>query len=127
MTTAIVERTITAFLDGDDSLEINNIIHSTAGAARFGYTGPLVGGTTVYSWSVAALVEALGDAWLDQGWVEFQLRKPVYPGEVITTQVNLSPPAPRGRCPVGTEGGRRRSSSRWPNTPATLRSGAPPD
>ncbi len=87
MTTAIVERTITAFLDGDDSLEINNIIHSTAGAARYGYTGPLVGGTTVYSWSAAALVEALGASWLDEGWVEFHLRKPVYPGEVITTRV----------------------------------------
>ena len=87
MTTATVERTITAFLDGDDSLEIGNIIHSTEGAARFGYTGPLVGGTTVYSWSVGALVEALGDTWLDEGWVEFQIRKPVYPDEVITTRV----------------------------------------
>ena len=96
MATAIVERTITAFLDGDDSLEINNIIHSTAGAARYGYAGPLVGGTTVYSWSVAALVEALGEAWLDEGWVEFQLRKPVYPDEVITMRVTSSPPAERG-------------------------------
>ena len=87
MTTATVERTITAFLDGDDSLEIGNIIHSTEGAARFGYTGPLVGGTTVYAWSIAALVEALGEDWLDEGWVEFQLRKPVYPSEVITTRV----------------------------------------
>ena len=87
MTTATVERTITAFLDGDDSLDIGNIIHSTEGAARFGYTGPLVGGTTVYSWSAGALVEALGDAWLDEGWVEFQIRKPVYPDEVITTRV----------------------------------------
>ncbi len=87
-----IERTITAFLDGDDSLEINNIIHSTAGAARYGYTGPLVGGTTVYSWSIAALVEALGEAWLNEGWVEFQLRKPVYPDEVITTRVAPLPP-----------------------------------
>lgn len=93
MTTAIVERTITAFLDGDDSLEIGNIIHSTDGAARYGYTGPLVGGVTVYAWSVAALVEALGDDWLDEGWVEFQLRKPVYPNEVITTRVSPLPPA----------------------------------
>ncbi|MDE2747163.1 MAG: hypothetical protein OXI41_14505 [Chloroflexota bacterium] len=90
MTTAIVERTITAFLDGDDSLEINNIIHSTAGAARFGYSGPLVGGTTVFSWSAAALVEALGEGWLDEGWVDFQLRKPVYPNEVITTRVTAN-------------------------------------
>ena len=92
MTTQTIQHTITAFLDGDDSLEISNIIHSTQGAARYGYTGPLVGGTTVYAWSVAALVEALGDAWLDEGWVEFQLRKPVYPGELITTSVTpLSP------------------------------------
>ena len=92
MTTQTIEHTITAFLDGDDSLEINNIIHSTEGAARYGYTGPLVGGTTVYAWSVAALVEALGEAWLNEGWVEFQLRKPVYPNEVITTRVTpLSP------------------------------------
>ncbi|MCY3557245.1 MAG: hypothetical protein OXH13_01200 [Chloroflexi bacterium] len=105
MTTAIVERSITAFLDGDDSLEINNIIHSTAGAARFGYSGPLVGGTTVYSWSAAALVEALGDAWLDEGWVEFQLRKPVYPSEVITTRVISSPPAERGERSRRDRGG----------------------
>ncbi len=90
MTTAIVERSITAFLDGEDSLEIGNIIHSTEGAARYGYTGPLVGGTTVYAWSVAALVEAIGDAWLDEGWVEFQLRKPVYPAEVVTTRVTAN-------------------------------------
>jgi len=105
MTTAIVERSITAFLDGDDSLEISNIIHSTAGAARFGYSGPLVGGTTVYSWSVAALVEALGESWLDEGWVEFQLRKPVYPSEVITTRVIPSPPAPRGEMSRRDRGG----------------------
>ena len=103
MTTAIVERTITAFLDGDDSLEINNIIHSTAGAARFGYTGPLVGGTTVYSWSAAALIEALGNQWLDQGWVEFQLRKLVYPEELITTRVSPLPPS--GGKLSKTEGG----------------------
>jgi hypothetical protein len=87
MTTQTVQRTITAFLGGEDSLEIGNIIHSTEGAARYGYTGPLVGGTTVYSWSVSALVEVLGDDWLSEGWVEFQLRKPVYPEEVITTRV----------------------------------------
>ena len=105
MTTAIAERTITAFLDGDDSLEIGNIIHSTEGAARYGYTGPLVGGVTVYAWSVAALVEALGDEWLDQGWVEFQLRKPVYPDEVITTSVIPSPPAQRGEMSRRDRGG----------------------
>ena len=46
MTTQTIERSITAFLDGEDSLEIDNIIHSTAGAAQFGFQGALVGGVT---------------------------------------------------------------------------------
>jgi len=96
MTTQPIERSITAFLDGEDSLEIDNIIHSTEGAARFGFTGALVGGVTVYSWAVPALIEALGEEWLDSGWIDFRLRRPVYPGDEITTRVALSPPAPRG-------------------------------
>ena len=62
MTTQLAERQIVAFLDGEDSLEIANIIHSTAGAAQFGYAGPLVGGVTVYGWAAPALVEALGES-----------------------------------------------------------------
>ncbi len=87
MSTETIERSITAFLDGEDSLEIDNIIHSTEGAARFGFEGALVGGVTVYSWSVPALIEALGEGWLDAGWIDFRLRRPVYPGERITTRV----------------------------------------
>lgn len=87
MTTQTIERSITAFLDGEDSLEIDNIIHSTAGAAQFGFQGALVGGVTVYSWAVPALIEALGEDWLDTGWIDFRLRRPVYPGDEITTRV----------------------------------------
>ena len=87
MTIHTIERSITAFLDGEDSLEIDNIIHSTAGAAQFGFSGALVGGVTVYSWAVPALIEALGEAWLDSGWIDFRLRRPVYPGDEITTRV----------------------------------------
>ncbi len=87
MTTPTIERSITAFLDGEDSLEIDNIIHSTEGAARFGFQGALVGGVTVYSWAVPALIEALGEDWLDSGWIDFRLRRPVYPGDQITTRV----------------------------------------
>ena len=88
MTTQLAERQIVAFLDGEDSLEIANIIHSTAGAAQFGYSGPLVGGVTVYGWAAPALVEALGESWLDHGWSDFRLRRPVYPGDEITTRVS---------------------------------------
>ena len=87
MTTQTIERSITAFLDGEDSIEIDNIIHSTEGAAKFGFQGALVGGVTVYSWAVPALIEALGEEWLDAGWIDFRLRRPVYPGDEITTRV----------------------------------------
>ena len=87
MTTPTIERSTTAFLDGEDSLNISNIIHSTEGAAQFGFQGALVGGVTVYSWAVPALIEALGDEWLDSGWIDFRLRRPVYPGDQITTRV----------------------------------------
>ena len=87
MTTQTIERSITAFLDGEDSIEIDNIIHSTEGAAKFGFQGALVGGVTVYSWAVPALIEALGEEWLDSGWIDFRLRRPVYPGDEITTLV----------------------------------------
>jgi hypothetical protein len=88
MTSQTIERSITAFLDGEDSLEIDNIIHSTEGAAQFGFTGALVGGVTVYSWAVPALIEYLGEDWLDSGWIDFRLRRPVYPGDLITTRVS---------------------------------------
>ena len=87
MTTQTIERSITAFLDGEDSLEIDNIIHSTEGAAKFGFSGALVGGVTVYSWAIPALIEALSEDWLDSGWIDFRLRRPVYPGDEITTRV----------------------------------------
>ncbi len=90
MTTPTIERSTTAFLDGEDSLNISNIIHSTEGAAQFGFQGALVGGVTVYSWAVPALIEALGEDWLDRGWIDFRLRRPVYPGDEITTRVTAT-------------------------------------
>ena len=86
-TQTTIERSITAFLDGEDSLSIPNIIHSTEGAAMFGFEGALVGGVTVYSWAAPALIEGLGEDWLDTGWIDFRLRRPVYPGDEITTRV----------------------------------------
>ena len=88
MATQTFERSVTAFLDGEDSLAIPNIIHSTAGAAKFGYAGALVGGVTVYSWAAPPLIDGLGEEWLDSGWIDFRLRRPVYPGDEITTRVS---------------------------------------
>jgi acyl dehydratase len=80
-------RTITAFLDGPDSLEIRNIIHSSEGAAQYGYKGPLVGGVTVYGWAIPAVLQTFGETWLDSGWVDVAFRRPVYPGDEMTVDV----------------------------------------
>ena len=106
MTTQSIERSITAFLDGEDSLSIPNIIHSTEGAAKFGFQGALVGGVTVYSWAAPALIEGLGEDWLDSGWIDFRLRRPVYPGDEITTRVTPASPLAGEAVPEGLKGGR---------------------
>ena len=85
MTTAT--RSITAFLDGPDSADISNPIHSTEVAAQYGFKAALVGGVTVYGWTVPAILDALGEAWLDEGWVDVNFRRPVYPGDAMTTTV----------------------------------------
>lgn len=80
-------RDITAFLDGEDSPDISNPIHSTAVAAEYGFRAALVGGVTVYGWTVPAIIGALGDEWLDDGWADISFRRPVYPGDEMTATV----------------------------------------
>lgn len=81
-------RTVTAFLDGEDSPNILNPIHSTDVARAYGFKGALVGGVTVYGWTIPAVLDALSDAWLDNGWVDVRFRQPVYAGDVMTTTVS---------------------------------------
>ena len=81
------ERTMIAFLDGPDDLSIDNIIHSTAGASAYGFRGALVGGVTVYGWTVPAILDVIDHGWLDHGWVDVAFRRPVYPGDRLLTRV----------------------------------------
>lgn len=83
-------RTITAFLDGPDSKDISNPIHSTEVARQYGFRAALVGGVTVYGWSVPATIEALGEGWLDDGWADVAFRRPVYPGDEMTATVMVN-------------------------------------
>lgn len=80
-------RSFTAFLDGADDPNIPNAIHSTQGAQEYGYQAALVGGVTVYGWATPAILEGLGDAWLDDGWAEIAFRRPTYPGEQLSIRV----------------------------------------
>ncbi len=58
-------RTITAFLDGPDTMDIRNVIHATDGAKEYGYKAALVGGVTVYGWAAPAILQAFGEEWLE--------------------------------------------------------------
>ena len=83
---------VRAFLDNEDSPDIRNPIHSTAVAQAFGFSGPLVGGVTVWSWCTPAILQLLGDAWLDHGWGTFRFRRPTYPGDDLAIRVEAGSP-----------------------------------
>ena len=89
MTTAnrFAENVITAFLDGPDSPDISNPIHSTEVAKDYGYQAALVGGVTVWGWATPTILEALGERWLEDGWARVRFRRPTYPGDVLTVRV----------------------------------------
>lgn len=91
---AIVTDSVRAFLDNDDSPDIRNPIHSTSVAQEYGFRGALVGGVTVWSWCTPAILEALGEAWLDRGWAAFRFRRPTYPGDEMG--IHIGPPGPPG-------------------------------
>lgn len=80
------ERRLTAFLDGEDSPTISNPIHSTAVAAEYGFRAALVGGVTVYGWMAPAILQVLGERWLEDGWADVAFRQPVYPGDAMRAQ-----------------------------------------
>ena len=81
--TRVIENKFEAYLDNDDSPDISNPIHSTEIAQAYGFKGPLVGGATVWGWSVDTILEALGPKWLEKGWSEFSFRRPTFPGDVL--------------------------------------------
>ena len=84
------EWSLVAFLDHeDDPATMANPVHSTDFARALGFDGALVGGATVWGWAVPAIIETLGDGWLEHGWARFRFRQPVYPGDAV--RITLSP------------------------------------
>ena len=84
----LASRELTAWLDGPDRPDISNPIHSTAVATTYGFRGALVGGVTVYGWCVPVILQAMGDRWLSDGWIDLAFRRPVYPGDRLTISVS---------------------------------------
>ncbi len=89
MASTVIENSVVAYLDNDDSPDISNPIHSTEVAKSYGFTGPLVGGVTVWGWATDTILEALGEDWLQEGWAEYSFRQPVYPGDTLLIRAAL--------------------------------------
>lgn len=87
-------------------------IHSVDGARALGFEGPLVIGVNLYARSVSGILEALGEEWLDHGWVFIRWRRPTLPGTKLRLRLEptgdrysleLAPPG-RDACMVGEAG-----------------------
>ena len=61
-----------------------NKIHSDDIARRFGFTGALVPGVTVFGHLAWPLTQRLGESWLQGSWVTTRFIKPAYHSETIS-------------------------------------------
>jgi hypothetical protein len=68
----------------------DNKIHDDAEARRYGYTGGLVPGVTLYAYLTRLAVETFGAAWIESGTAECGFRRPVYEGERIRCEGEIS-------------------------------------
>jgi hypothetical protein len=80
---------------------IPNPIHAEDGACSAGYAGALVAGVRTYGWVAEAVVEVLGPGWLDEGWADVTLRRPLYAADVVTITVGPSGSATGGSDAAG--------------------------
>lgn len=67
---------------------VHNPIHDADGANAAGYAGALVAGVRTYGWVAQTVTNALGSAWLEDGWIDFSLRRPLYANERVSISVD---------------------------------------
>jgi hypothetical protein len=96
MTAGTVEGEFIATMDDPDDPETfqRNRIHTNSGAQEYGFEGAFVGGVTLYAWCIPTVIEALGEQWLDHGWVNIRFRRPTYPGAHIRVQLTPKEDSP---------------------------------
>lgn len=86
---------------------IANPIHSDEGASSSGYAGSLVAGVRTYGWCVDEIAHAAGTGWMDHGWVDFTLHRPLFVDELLTITAddgNLDAATEKGSVLTGTFG-----------------------
>ncbi len=69
---------------------IANPIHGDDGAHGAGYAGALVAGVRTYGWVAESAIEVLGASWLEAGWADVTMRRPVYVGDELRIVVARS-------------------------------------
>jgi len=84
--TGDIEQSVTATADPPPR-GVPNPVHRADGAQAAGYRAPLVAGVRTYGWAVGPILQAAGPAWLDGGWIDFSLHRPVFAGDRLTTTV----------------------------------------
>lgn len=67
--------------------ESENRIHADDVARRYGFSGGLVPGVTVYAYACTPVVQALGPAWVETGSATLRFVAPCYEGERLTVVV----------------------------------------
>ncbi|MDX1383656.1 MAG: hypothetical protein R3190_08435 [Thermoanaerobaculia bacterium] len=99
---------IRAFNYATDS---TNRIHSDEGARRYGFRGGLVPGIADYAYMTRPVLGRLGCPWMESGWMEAKLLKPVYDGDEVRVtiagdeELRLELRDPAGvLCAVGSAG-----------------------
>jgi acyl dehydratase len=65
------------------STDSDNKIHDDATARRYGFSGGLVPGVTVYAYLTEPLVAAFGPPWLQRGTASVRFMKPILDGEAV--------------------------------------------
>jgi hypothetical protein len=81
-----------------------NKIHSDDVARSLGFSGGLVGGTTVYSYMTHRLVERFGESWLGGGSSELTLFKPAYDGDALTMRTSAAEQEAESDCVLALNG-----------------------
>lgn len=80
--------TVATAIEDPPEIQQANPIHAE-GAKAYGYDRPIVAGLSSYGWAAAAMIELFGEGWLDDGWAEFRLPRPVFAGDVLRTVAEL--------------------------------------
>ncbi|MEO6398183.1 MAG: hypothetical protein ABIP13_06910 [Tepidiformaceae bacterium] len=76
-----IENHFTAWMANPNDPTLPNKIHAADGAQQYGFKAALVGGVTLYGWCIPTILTAVGEGWLDHGWVEVHFKRPTYPGD----------------------------------------------